>query len=119
MNQVAFFKARRLPAKFLINAYQEETFPISENGTAIDVTRYTWEFFIKKNPGSRVKIFSLTLGNGINFPAYTTDEVRVVVSAATSNIDEGEYYYELRRTDLIIPYLNGPATFYYGNVDSQ
>ena len=91
MNQVAFFKARRLPAKFLINAYQEETFSISENGTAIDVTRYTWEFFIKKNPGSRVKIFSLTLGNGINFPAYTTDQVRVVVGSPRRSVRERQF----------------------------
>ncbi len=119
MNEIAFFKARLFPAKFIINTYQTETFAISENQIPIDVTVYTWEFFIKKYVGSRIKVLSLTLGNGIRFPVYTTDQIEVYMTEDQTDLEEGEYYYELRRTDLNIPYLNGPANFYLGNVDSQ
>ncbi len=118
MVTVPFFKAKLLPARFFINTYQRETFSIAENGVAIDVTLYTWEFFVKRYVGDRVKIISLTLGNGISFPVYTTDQIQIILQAAQTDITEGEYYYELRRTDLLIPYLNGPATFSLGNIDA-
>ena len=118
---IPFFKARYYPVKFFINTYQTETFSFTENGSAMDVTPYTWELFIKRYPGDRdtLKVISLTLGYGLSFPHYTTDQITAIFTAAQTNILEGEYYYELRRTDLLIPYLNGPANFYIGNVDSQ
>lgn len=119
METVSFFKARLIPAKFFINTYQTETFSFTENGSAMDVTLYTWQLLVKRYPGDRTNVISLTLGNGLSFPAYTTDQVKAVFTAAQTDITEGEYYYELRRTDLIIPYINGPATFSIGNVDSQ
>ncbi len=116
---IAAFKARRIPMKFFIGTYMEETFAIAEDGVPLDVTSYTWEFFIKEYPGARVKLLSLTLGNGLSFPVYTTDQIQLIITAAQAEISEGEKYYELRRTDLVIPYLNGPANFYVGDVDSQ
>ncbi len=115
MDSAKFYKATLLPLNFFINTYQEETVQFTDNGSAMDVTPYTWEFFIKQYPGAITKVLSLTLGNGLSFPIYTTDQIHIIVQAAQSNITEGEYYYELRRTDLLIPYLNGPATFRIGN----
>lgn len=64
------------------------------------LTGATFSFFLKKNKGDRLKIYNLTLGNGIAFITYTTNGIRVTASATQQSIEEGEYYYELRRTDL-------------------
>jgi hypothetical protein len=78
-----------------------------------DISGKTFAFFVKKNKGDRKKTFNLTLGNGITIPIYSTNELRVALSASNTNIDEGEYVWELRRTDLDAPYLSGLAYFTY------
>jgi hypothetical protein len=65
-----------------------------------NLTGATFSFFLKKFKGDRLTIFNLTLGNGISFITYTSNQIRVTASAVQTSIEEGEYYYELRRTDL-------------------
>ncbi len=60
----------------------------------------TFEFFLKRNKGDRLKALSLTLGNGISFVTYYSNGIQVSITAAQSRLEEGEYYCELRRTDL-------------------
>lgn len=88
-------------------------------GVGIDISKWTFEFLIKKNKGdggansnNLNNVFSLTLGNGISFIVYT-DAILLTFSAAQTNIEEGDYVWELRRTDLNVPLLNGTATFVY------
>jgi hypothetical protein len=69
----------------------------------------TFSFFLKKFKGDRLKIFNLTLGNGISFVTYTSNQIRVTASASQMSIEEGEYYYELRRTDLDRAKVTGMA----------
>lgn len=76
-----------------------------------DISTKTFSFFIKKNKGDRTKIFNLTNGNGITIPVYSTNQIRIDVTGAQASIEEGEYYWELRRTDLNAPYLTGLAYF--------
>lgn len=78
-----------------------------------DISTKTFAFFLKKNKGDRVKIFNLTNGNGISVPIYSTNEIRIDVSTSQASIEEGEYYWELRRTDLNAPYISGLAYFVY------
>lgn len=76
-----------------------------------DISTKTFSFYIKKNKGDRIKLFNLTNGNGISVPIYSTNQIRVDVSAVNSNIEEGEYIWELRRNDLNEPWLSGLAFF--------
>lgn len=76
-----------------------------------DISTKTFSFFVKKNKGDRLKIFNLTNGNGITVTVYTTNEITISISAAQTNIEEGEYYWELRRTDLDKAKLAGLAYF--------
>lgn len=105
--------AGRVGLTFQIGSVQYEAFEFMEADevTPVDASGWTFEFFIKQNAGSRVKLFSLTLGNGISFLTYSDNSILITVSAVQSNIKEGEYYFELRRTDLNIPLIYGPATF--------
>ena len=76
-----------------------------------DISGKTFSFFVKKNKGDRIKIFNLTNGNGITVPIYSINEIRVSISAVQTNIEEGEYYFELRRTDLDKAKIAGLAYF--------
>lgn len=79
-----------------------------------DISTWTFQFFLKTNIGSRIKIFTLSgNGNGISLPVYSTDTIAISLSAANTSQEEGEYYFELRRTDLNIPLLNGGAHLSY------
>ena len=78
-----------------------------------DISGKTFAFFVKKNKGDRLKMFNLSNSNGITVPVYSTNEIRVAISASNSNIEEGEYVWELRRTDLDSAYLSGLAYFVF------
>lgn len=79
-----------------------------------NLTGTTWAFFLKRFEGDRLKTFNLTLGSGIAFITYTTNGIRVTASATQTSVEEGEYYFELRRTDLDRAKLSGVFVFSYG-----
>lgn len=79
----------------------------------IDVSSWTFEFYIKTNKGARIKALSLTSGSGISLVTYSTSQVQVSLSTTNTNLNEAEYYYELRRTDVAVPIINGRAVFSY------
>lgn len=82
---------------------------LTEVYTDEDLTGATFSFFLKKNIGDYKKIFTLTLGSGIGFVTYYTNGIRLTISAVQTSIEEGEYYFELRRTDLDKAKLAGKA----------
>ena len=94
---------------FIFRRYNTNTGIYTEE----DISSKTFSFFLKKNKGDRKKVFNLTIGNGITIPIYTVNELRVALTASNTNIEEGEYVWELRRTDLDTPYLSGLAYFVY------
>lgn len=121
MKTTSFDPSKEIKLKFRINAWQSMTFSFLEDGVAtdVDITSWQFEFFIKKFPGDRLKTFSLTNLNGLTFPVYTTNELFVTVTASQSSIEEGEYYWELRRRDIDRPWLNGWCYFSYGPEDAS
>lgn len=78
-----------------------------------DISAKTFSFFVKKNKGDRLKIFNLTNGNGISVPVYSLNEIMISISALQTSIEEGEYYFELRKTDIDKAVLSGLAYFNY------
>jgi len=76
-----------------------------------DISGKTFSFSLRKYKGSRVKSINLTNGNGISVPIYSTNQIEVRVSSAnTDTLEEGEYYWELRREDLDQPKISGLAS---------
>lgn len=78
----------------------------------VDISKWTFEFFVKKNKGDRLRIFTLTIGAGITFVTYS-QAILLTFTGAQMTIEEGDYVWELRRTDLNVPLFNGVATFTY------
>lgn len=118
MKTVSPSGARELNLKFRIARRQTISFRFTENGTAYDISGMTWQLFIKKNPGDKKNVISLTLGNGLSIPVYEDNVIDAVFEAAQTEIQEGQYYWELLRTDLVETKLNGWATFGYGPQDA-
>jgi len=98
--------AARLNMQFQIASYRLLNFSFD-----VDISLWEFEFFIKKNTGDRLKVFSKTLSDGISFPIYSDTSIDVELSASETLIEEGEYYYELRRTDNNTPLICGYAYF--------
>lgn len=100
--------AAKCNINFQIGSYRSIIFDFG-----IDVSSWTFEFILRKNKGDRIKIIDYTLTNGITFVAYQSDQILVSFSSLDTSIEEGEYYFELRRTDISIPLVNGLAFFAY------
>lgn len=84
-----------------------------------DISGWTFEFYVKQNKGARVKDISLTLGSGISIPIYDSEGILVSFNSTNTSITEGEYYWELRRTDSNVPLINGLAYFTYDAPDGD
>lgn len=80
---------------------------------AADISGKTFAFSVKKNKGARTNIFNLTNSNGITVPVYSTDAIRIDVSAVNATQEEGEYIWELRRVDLNMPAGSGKLFFVF------
>jgi hypothetical protein len=118
IDEISFDFARSVPLKFRIKRQADKTFIFTENGIDFDITIFTWEFFIKRYPGDRKKKISLTINNGLSIPMYGSNELVAHFTSAQTDIEEGEYYWELVRTDVEKTYLNGLAIFSYGPTDA-
>jgi len=111
--------AGQLVIKMQIGAIWQKDFYFRTYNSTTEVytddslTGATFSFFLKKNIGDRLKVFNLTLSNGIAFITYTSNGIRVTASATQTSIQEGEYYYELRRTDLDKAVLSGKCFLIY------
>jgi hypothetical protein len=103
-----------LNLRFQIGSYRIITFDFG-----IDVSGWTFEFYVKQNKGARLKDISLTLASGISIPVYESESIDIYFSSTNTSITEGEYYWELRRTDLNVPLINGLAYFTYDAPDGD
>lgn len=94
---------------FIFRTYDSTTDTYSYD----DISTKTFSFFLKRYKGDRNTIFTLTNNNGITVPTYSTYEITVSISASNVNIEEGQYYWELRRTDLNQAKVSGNAYLSY------
>ena len=99
--------AGRLDLELQIGSAQQLTFVFEED----DISTKTFSFTIYKYKGSRVRILHYTNQSGIQVPVYSTDEIRVNILAADTNVEEGQHYWELRREDLDKPKVYGLVNF--------
>lgn len=94
--------------KFQIGSARTITF----NFVGIDISAWTPILNLKRYSGDIQNTLSFTIGAGLSFVTYT-EEIVATFTGTNTSIEEGEYYWELRRQDLNIPILCGPAFFDY------
>ena len=90
--------------RFLFRTYDSTT----ETYTDEDISGKTFSFTIWEYKGARKHLLNYTNQSGITVPIYSTNEILVNGLAADVTVtQEGDYYYELRRTDLDQPKVFG------------
>lgn len=115
MNEVNVNHGEPLVLKFDIGYAARIRFPLFENGVDAVTTGWTWQLLIKKNSGARTNILSLTLNNGLSYEIYSDTVLIANLTAAQTQIEEGEYYLALVRTDLPRKVLEAKALFNFSN----
>ena len=114
MIEARFTPVQNVPAYFSIGMRQIKGFVVQDNGADLSsVSGWTWELGIKKNAGSQKTIISLTLGNGLAYAPYTSYTLVSDFSDSQTSIEEGEYFWYLKRTDIPQIWISGPAFFSY------
>lgn len=122
MKEATFDPARELTLYFRCNRAGSKNFVFTHSdGTAYSFIYDELELNIYKNQGDKKKLISLNHVFGI---ALSSNTVTASITKALSNIPEGEYYWELYRTDLEETWLTGKAQFHNGifdgvNTDSE
>lgn len=106
--------AAQLYFKFQIGSYRQITFDFNT-----DISGWTFELFLKRFKGDRLKTISLTSGAGLSYPVYSSTEIVATFSITDTSIEEGEYYIELRRTDLGIAIISRLAYFSFDAPDGD
>ena len=118
MNNAAFHSAGKLDIELFINRLRVQRFVFTAASVELDVTNYTWQLIVKTNPGDRINKISLTLQDGLSFPTYEENVIEARFEATDTNIEEGQYYWALIRTDTNEPWINGWANFSFGPLSS-
>lgn len=116
MNSATFDPARNLTLYFRCNRAGSKNFVfVRSNGSAYSFI-YTddLELNIYRNQGDKKKLISLTYISGL---VLNSNTLTASITSALSNINEGEYYWELYRTDLEKTWLCGDAIFHNGKFD--
>lgn len=115
MKEATFDPARELTLYFRCNRAGSKNFVFTHSdGTAYSFIYDELELNIYKNQGDKKKLISLNHVFGI---ALSSNTVTASITKALSNIPEGEYYWELYRTDLEETWLTGDAIFHNGKFD--
>lgn len=115
MKEATFDPAKELTLYFRCNRAGSKNFVFTHSdGTAYSFIYDELELNIYKNQGDKKKLISLTHISGI---ALSSNTVTATVTKALTNIPEGEYYWELYRTDLEETWLTGDAIFHNGKFD--
>ena len=92
--------------EFIFRTYNSTTDVYTDE----DISAKTFSFSLRKYKGSRKKIINYTNNNGITVPIYYTNRILVRIQGAdTEDLEEGEYYFEIRREDLDAPKVAGLA----------
>lgn len=91
---------------------------LNSAGAAYTVSDLDFELFIKQNSGSRKDVISLLTsyaGFGLTFP--TANTLKATFTDTITEINEGEYYWELLVLDTNKTWLCGKAFFHNGEFD--
>lgn len=111
MKAASFDPAKRLDLYFRCNRSGSKDFVFTnDDGSAHSLIYLDFEFNIYQNQGERKVYISLPI-------SYNANTLTASITKALSNINEGEYYYELYNVDTEETWLCGDAHFHNGKFD--
>jgi hypothetical protein len=86
-----------------------------------NISGYDFELIVFKRANSQVKLFTLTIGDGLTIndgSGEDADELTVSISQARSEQKADTYFWRLRSSDEDHTWLNGPFDFHNGETDA-
>jgi len=109
--QATFDPAKRLDLYFRCNRSGSKDFVFAySDGTPYSFIYQEFTFNIYRSQGERKVLITLPL-------VYASNTLTTSITKALSNINEGEYYYELYNTNTEETWLCGDANFHNGKFD--
>lgn len=89
----------------------------NSSGADYDISSFDFELFIKKNAGARKDVISLLTSYAGFGLSISTNELTATFTDVITDIDAGEYYWELLRLDTNKTWLCGPCYVHEGEFD--
>lgn len=118
MAAISFDPARKLTLYFRVARDGSKTFSfVDANGTAKDVSGYSFSFSFKYRASDGSNVFSIANGD---LTRPSTDKITIPVSSTLTNVAPQEYYWQM---DVTLPdtkvhtWLTGSAKFHNGEFD--
>lgn len=118
MAAISFDPARQLTLYFRVARDGSKTFSfVDANGTAKDVSGYSFAFSFKYRASDSSNVFSIANGD---LTRPSTDKITIPVSSTLTNVAPQEYYWQM---DVTLPdtkvhtWLTGSAKFHNGEFD--
>jgi len=90
--------------------------PDTDEITDHDITDYDFELIVYKSQNSLVKLFTLTIGEGLE--VVDTNKLLIEITAAQATVNPGTYFWRLHSIDEDHTWLNGPFEFHQGESDN-
>lgn len=90
---------------------------VDDDGNPFDISAIEFELFVTTNPGSREKLIELSIGDGLTVGGASNNELTATITTTNTNLNQGEYYWELYRADTNKTWLNGKAFIHVGEFD--
>lgn len=88
------------------------------NTAPYDITAHGFRLIVFKRPNSQVKLFTLTIGDGLTVQGADSDELLVEISQLRSDQKADTYFWRLYASDEDHTWLNGPFEFHNGENDA-
>lgn len=90
-----------------------------DNSTSpLDITSLDFQLIVFKRSNSQVKLFTLTIGDGLTVQGDDSDELLVEISQDRSDQKRDVYFWRLHSISEDHTWMNGPFEFHEGESDA-
>lgn len=120
MIDISLDKSRAVRIKARINeASVPQVFTFTnEDGSPHDISAYDFQLILQKRANSTVRLFTLTIGNGLTVQGDDNNQLLVEVSAERATQAADTYFWRLKSIEEDHTWLNGPWQFHNGEHDA-
>lgn len=122
MTEIFLDKSRNVRIRARINeASVPRVFAFYNDGTPRtphDISSYDFELIVYKRTNSLVKLFTLTIGDGLSVEGDDLNKLRIEVTDEQATVRADTYFYRIRSVLEDHTWFNGPWEFHQGESDA-
>lgn len=116
MKRAALDPSRRLDLYLRINRAASKIFTfVDENSAAYSLIYEDFQIIIKRYPGDKQNVLLLEIGSGLTI--LDGNGLEMSITESQSNLQPGDYYWEMYKPDDGQTWLNGKLFFHQGEFD--